>query len=246
MKESYECAEFLRMMDADSLTEEERKALCAHTERCPQCAAEEKLRRLIRESAYAPPPTLRADVLRAVRAEKARRSRRVSLSRVAAAVCAAVILIPTAVLLAPRLAQEQGDSLLPQSAANGAAGSYFSGKADAEDVPMDAVLTNIADEMDGVEDGVPSVPALSSVPETLAASDATENEASDAPAFSAGASVPPTDATGENVPQSTEPPFYAKLRAVVGEEAFDAWLEQYDGAPENAERAAYEYFGLDE
>ncbi len=214
-------------------------------------AEDAELLSLMKASAYAPPADLKVQVMRRIRAEKAKAAHRRLMKRITAAVCAAVILVPALVIVVPML-RGSGNSVaeadgMMYSAAEAedfvlSAGGTMSldGKTNADAV-YDASPSGADDEV--AAENATSATAMFTPPPKDSVCDGTE-DAVDLPTEAVpenagtGASTPPTEA------ETAEPAFYETLREIVGADAFDEWLAQYDGAPDCAEQAAYEYFGL--
>ena len=231
--------------------------MSANQERGADCRVEEEILNaeeaelcaLMKASAYAPPAELKAQVMRRIRQEKATAARRRSLKRITAAVCAAVILVPALLILVPMLHSGNGavaDANLEASGFYGtpeAAGEALSAAKD-----LCAAVPNGADAADA-EDNVTSALPMYTAPtkDTVCdgVGDAVDLPCEEAPGNS-GMGGSGVMAEYESETETEEPAFYEMLREIVGAEAFDEWLAQYDGAPDYAEQAAYEYFGLTE
>ena len=120
----------------------------AHLAACPDCRAEARIRSLAASLAADPPPGFTDGVMRLVRAEHAREIRRRSLLRRAAAVAAALVLVPVLAVTAPRLAR---------------IGKHTAGGAPAE------MIMFTAPAAPGGAAGEEHAPGTTAVPETRAA-----------------------------------------------------------------------------
>ncbi len=247
------CEEFCAMMDGDSLSAEEKELLMAHLARCPRCKEEYDLLLLMRGSRLDPPAGFTESVMKSVRREKARGARRRVLTRVAGIACAAVLLVPALYVLVPHLRTEQKKAAdLSAGGANTPAETSPETLCATEDIdltyaqsPAEEDLTNGASSIppDAADDctgnqAPPLTPTSPSYAEDLPGS-----VSSTSPTLES-----PCDVEGETDPkeqsEAYESDALTKLRAIVGDEKVDEWLSAYTGAPDEVEKAAYEYFGL--
>lgn len=260
------CKDFCSMMEEDGITPAENDALMQHIARCPKCREEYELLRLMRGCAAVPPPDLTKNVMRLVRAEKAKAARRRTLSRAMGVACAAVILVPALTVLLPHLRTSSDESMqnavdktyCAQSGADASITNVLDADAreTVSETGIDLLDSGLSAEDEPVhmppklpeeyyaDDTPVSLSPLSTTSTSDGASDGIGDKTDDVSGTkneSKTESESPYDPSDE-----TEPAFFDEIRAIVGEEAFDAWLAQYDGAPDEAERDAYMYFGIEQ
>ncbi len=250
------CADFRDLLE-DGMPADLAEAAEEHLAACPVCRTEYEILRLMRDHAASdePPAGFAVGVLEKIRKERARRARLRTLRSIGGAVAAALVLVPALLIWTPMLGDSEA-KITPDTTAD-----TRSTAEETENPPLLLYYTAVDTVDDSAAETIPGESKAQTEVQTEAKSEMADS-AQGAPAMDF---VPPPGYVGNQRAEETtaphatvitmsvttaaataEPAFYQILRDLVGEDAFDAWLQEYTGDPADAESAAYEFFGIEE